>query len=65
MNWSSSGEGIGISLDPNVKPAAGYKAQNNTLVLTTNPVFIARFGARLDAEHSVALQQQARRATNA
>lgn len=62
MNWSTSGEGVGVSLDPTVKPQPGYKAQNNTLLVTVNPVFVARFSARLNAEHSVALQQQAARA---
>jgi hypothetical protein len=51
-NWSSSGEGTGISVNPKVKPAPGYKAQNNTLLVSANPVFLARFGARLDTEHS-------------
>jgi hypothetical protein len=51
-NWSSSGEGTGISVNPKVKPAPGYKAQNNTLMVSANPVFLARFGARLDTEHS-------------
>lgn len=51
VNWSASGEGTGISLDPAVKPQSGYKAQNNTFVVTANPVFISRFGARLDTEH--------------
>lgn len=59
-NWSASGEGTGISLDPTVRPAPGYKAQNNTLLVSANPVFLARFTARLDAEHVVALQQQKR-----
>lgn len=59
-NWSASGEGTGISLDPKAKPAPGYKAQNNTLLVSANTVFLARFSARLDAEHTVALQQQAR-----
>lgn len=57
-NWSASGEGTGVVLDPSAKPAPGYKAQNNTVLLSTNPVFISRFGARLDAEHIAALQQQ-------
>jgi hypothetical protein len=57
-NWSGSGEGTGISLDPAVKPAPGYKAQNNTLLVSANPVFLARFAARLDTEHLVALAQR-------
>jgi hypothetical protein len=30
--------------------------------LSTNPVFLARFGARLDTEHAVAVQQAAKAA---
>jgi hypothetical protein len=63
MNWSASGEGIGISLKADVANPTGFKAQNNTLMVSTNPVFLARFSARLDVEHTVALQQQAARAT--
>ncbi|HXJ26377.1 MAG TPA: hypothetical protein VNH17_11780 [Streptosporangiaceae bacterium] len=58
-NWSSSGEGTGISLDPKLKPAPGYKAQNNTLLVSANPVFLTRFGARLDVEHRTGLARQA------
>ena len=57
MNWSISGEGVGVSLTKEKSPA-GFKAQNNTLLVSCNPVFIARLSARLDAEHSIALQQQ-------
>jgi hypothetical protein len=60
MNWSNSGEGTGVSLKPGPQ-GPGLKAQNNTLLVSTNPVFMARFGARLDAEHVTALQQQAER----
>jgi hypothetical protein len=58
MNWSGSGEGTGISLKPG-KPAPGFKAQNNTLLVSTNPVFVSRFSARLDFEHITAMQQAA------
>jgi hypothetical protein len=58
-NWSSSGEGTGISLKADVKNPAGFKAQNNTLLVSTNPIFIARFTARLDAEHQIGLKQHA------
>ncbi len=61
MNWSSSGEGSGINLHPDATPTPGFKAQNNTLLVSTNPVFLARFSARLDAEHVTGLQQQAAR----
>jgi hypothetical protein len=57
MNWSNSGEGTGISLRADVKNPAGFKAQNNTLMVSTNPVFLARLSARLDAEHAIALEQ--------
>jgi hypothetical protein len=56
-NWSASGEGTGISLKPGpAKP--GFKAQNNTMLVSANPVFLARFSARLDTEHLIALAQQ-------
>lgn len=58
-NWSASGEGTGISLKPDAKPQPGYKAQNNTLLVSANPVFLARFAARLDAEHLTGLAQRA------
>lgn len=59
-NWSASGEGTGIQLDPKILQAAGYKAQNNTLLVSANPVGMARFAARLDTEHQAALKQAAR-----
>lgn len=62
-NWSASGEGTGIALhpvDPN-KAQAGYKAQNNTLLVSANPVFLSRFGARLDTEHKTGLQRAFRK----
>jgi hypothetical protein len=56
-NWSASGEGTGISLKPG--PAVpGFKAQNNTLLVSANPVFLSRFSARLDTEHLIALAQR-------
>ena len=56
MNWSGSGEGTGILFKGKQPP--GFKAQNNTLLVSTNPVFLARFSARLDTEHLTAMQQQ-------
>jgi hypothetical protein len=56
-NWSSSGEGTGISLTA-AKQAPGFKAQNNTLAVYVNPYEIAKFAARLDYEHSVAAAQK-------
>jgi hypothetical protein len=58
-NWSASGEGTGISVDVTKKPAPGYRAQNNTLLVSCNPVFLSRFGARLDTEHKVGLMRRA------
>lgn len=59
-NWSTSGEGTGISLKADVANPKGFKAQNNTLLVSTNPVFLGRFSAQLDAEHQIGLAQQAR-----
>ena len=55
-NWSSSGEGTGISLNA-AKQHPGFKAQNNTLAVYVNPYEIAKFSARLDYEHGVAVHQ--------
>ena len=55
-NWSSSGEGTGITLDA-AKQHPGFKAQNNTLAVYINPYEIAKFSARLDYEHGVAARQ--------
>jgi hypothetical protein len=55
-NWSSSGEGTGISLTA-AKQVPGFKAQNNTLTVYVNPYEIAKFAARLDYEHGVAVAQ--------
>jgi hypothetical protein len=52
-NWSASGEGTG-------KPGtAGYKAQNNTQSIITDPDTISRFSAELIAEHLTAQKQSA------
>ncbi len=54
-NWSTSGEGTFV-----VKGRAGgpgYKAQNNTLAVFTDPDTIARFTAELIAEHLAATAQ--------
>ena len=55
-NWSSAGEGTGISLTA-AKQSPGFKAQNNTLAVYVNAYEIAKFAARLDYEHSVAASQ--------
>jgi hypothetical protein len=61
VNWSASGEGTGVSLKADVKNPKGYHAQNNTLLVSTNPVFLSRFAARLDVEHQIGLAQAAKR----
>jgi hypothetical protein len=58
-NWSRQGEGTGISLKADVKNPKGFHAQNNTLLVSTNPVFLSRFTARLDIEHQIGLAQRA------
>ena len=55
-NWSSSGEGTGITLGA-AKQNPGFKAQNNTLAVYVNAYEIAKFAARLDYEHAVASDQ--------
>jgi hypothetical protein len=55
-NWSSSGEGTGVDLST-AKRFPGFRAQNNTLTVYVNPYEIARFAARLDYEHAVAVAQ--------
>ncbi|RAN78025.1 hypothetical protein B5P43_18510 [Bacillus sp. SRB_336] len=59
-NWSQAGEGTGISLKIGAQPQ-GWKAQNNTLVVTTNPVVISRFRTQLAIEHRIALAQEQQR----
>jgi hypothetical protein len=49
-NWSATGEGTDVK-----------HAQSNTLLVTTNPVAIARFSANLDIEHAAGLARQARK----
>lgn len=57
VNLSSSGEGIGINLVPGGKNPSGFKAQNNTLTVSTNAVCFARMTAQLDIEHAIARAQ--------
>lgn len=56
-NWSSSGEGTGISLKANIKNPSGFKAQNNTLFVSTNHINLTRFRTQLDNEHKIAKGQ--------
>jgi len=58
-NWSNSGEGTGISLKVDLKNPVGFKAQNNTLLVSTNKVGLLRFSHQLDTEHKVGLEQSA------
>ena len=60
-NWSNSGEGTGISLKADISNPAGFKAQNNTLLVSCNPVMLAHVGEQLDAEHLIAKAQQDKR----
>jgi hypothetical protein len=50
-NWSNSGEGTGISLKPGINSIKGFKAQNNTLLVSVNSVGLNRFSTQLDVEH--------------
>lgn len=56
-NWSASGEGTGIGLH-GTGNQTGFKAQANTLAISTNPVEVHRFATRLDEEHASILQRQ-------
>jgi hypothetical protein len=55
-NWSVSGEGAAAGGTFNTK-APGFKAQNNTQSIITDPDTISRFTAELIAEHMIAQQQ--------
>ena len=56
-NWSASGEGtFVVKGNPG---GVGYKAQNNTQSIITDPDTISRFSAELVAEHMVAQKQAA------
>lgn len=57
-NWSNSGEGTGIALKADLKNPTGFKAQNNTLLVSVNSPMLARFGEQLDAEHLIAKSQK-------
>jgi hypothetical protein len=57
-NWSASGEGEAVNGVFNVA-AKGFKAQNNTQSIITDPDTISRFSAELIAEHLTAQKQAA------
>lgn len=62
MNWSASGEGAGIGLR-GAANATGFKAQENTLMVFTNPVQIAKLAARI--KYAALVGRQRREATPA
>ena len=55
-NWSNSGEGTFIVKGK--AGGAGYKAQNNTQTIFTDPHAVQRFQAQLIAEHMAAQAQK-------
>lgn len=55
-NWSASGEGTYVT-GQTAPGGPGYKAQNNTLAVFTDPDTLARFTAELIQEHLVAVSQ--------
>ncbi len=54
-NWSVSGEGQFVT--PGKAGGVGYKAQNNTQSIVTDPDTVSRFSAQLVSEHMVAKKQ--------
>jgi hypothetical protein len=59
-NWSASGEGQGQLVNGQFNVTGkGYKAQNNTQSIITDPDTISRFSAELVAEHMIAQKQAA------
>ena len=56
-NWSASGEGTFVVAGK--AGGTGYKAQNNTQSIITDPDTVSRFSAELVAEHMVAQKQSA------
>lgn len=57
-NWSASGEGTFVVTGQ--PGGVGYKAQNNTQTIFTDPDAVARFQAELLAEHMAAQHARAR-----
>jgi hypothetical protein len=62
-NWSASGEGTFIA-GHTAPGGPGFRAQNNTLAVFTDPDTCARFTAELIAEHLAAVQQGGRLAAH-
>lgn len=63
-NWSSSGEGAGISLKSDTAQPKGFKSQNNTLFVSTNATNRTRFATELDVEHLIGLHQVNKESSN-
>ena len=57
-NWSVAGEGTYIVLASDAKQQPGFKAQNNTQSIITDPDTCARFSSELIAEHLTAASQE-------
>ena len=57
-NWSNAGEGAGISLKIDTKNPTGFRAQNNTLLVSSNSIGLLRFKTQLAVEHQIAKAQQ-------
>lgn len=63
VNWSASGEGTFVAAG---KPGGkGYKAQNNTQSIFTDPDAVNRFQAELTSEHMIAQKQATAAAASA
>ena len=56
-NWSAAGEGQFVR--PGQAGGPGFKAQNNTQSIITDPDTVSRFSAELIAEHMIAQKQSA------
>jgi hypothetical protein len=54
-NWSSGGEGTFV-MGAKTAGGAGYKAQNNTQTIFTDPDAVVRFQTELIAEHLIAVK---------
>jgi hypothetical protein len=54
-NWSASGQGTVVNKGQS--GGSGYKAQNNTQSIITDPDTVSRFTSELIAEHMIALKQ--------
>lgn len=55
MNWSTGGEGVGLVV--NGKNVVGFKAQNNTLLFSSNAVALSEFSIELAKEHAIVVAE--------